>query len=605
MTSVATILVVEDRPADRQLLATLLGYCGHRVLQADDGAAALVSAAAYHPELIISDVLMPSMDGYEFVRRLREIDGIAETPVIFYTATYHEREARDLAERCGVVDILTKPSEPDAILAAIDAVLKRGRQRLAPVEDAPRSFDRDHWHVVNAKLARKLTDLESAEQRLAAVVEFCRLFATERDRSVLLRQVAAISRRVTFAKHSFVGLLSEDGATVEHFLVDGLDPETVSRLEAPSPRARVLHRVLSERAAFRGRNPGGRPEALGLPPNHPEIHSYLAVPIESPSRVYGWLSVRNKLGAEEFTAEDEEIATILGAHAGVAYENARLIDDLNHQAAALRDEQERTTYALGAAHMGVWQIELASDRLTWSDTMPAVFDLTPDRIPSTGREFFDLVHADDRPAVEQAVATAIGEGREMNVEFRIASPGSARWIAGRAQVFGDAGLTPARLIGVAIDISNRRSLEDQLRQAQKLEAIGQLAGGVAHDFNNLLTAILGYSNFVAETLDPGDARRSDLEEVISAGQRASTLTKQLLAFSRKQIMQPVLVDVNQVVVGMRQMLGRLIGEHIELDTVLDQGVRRVRADPGQLEQVLMNLVVNARDAMPRGGRLSN
>jgi two-component system, cell cycle sensor histidine kinase and response regulator CckA len=136
-----------------------------------------------------------------------------------------------------------------------------------------------------------------------------------------------------------------------------------------------------------------------------------------------------------------------------------------------------------------------------------------------------------------------------------------------------------------------------------MEAVGQLAGGVAHDFNNLLTSILGYSGFVIDTFSPDDQRRADMDEIIKAGERAAGLTRQLLAFSRKQVLQPTRLDLNALVTGMYPMLGRLIGEQVELVPSLAPELSNVRADPGQLEQVLMNLVVNARDAMPSGGRL--
>ncbi len=161
----------------------------------------------------------------------------------------------------------------------------------------------------------------------------------------------------------------------------------------------------------------------------------------------------------------------------------------------------------------------------------------------------------------------------------------------------------ARLV-LATDITERKCLEEQLRQAQKMEAIGRLAGGVAHDFNNLLTAIIGYSQLALTRIGPDSRVRRELEEINKAGTRAASLTSQLLAFSRKQVIQPVSLNLNAIVADMGKMLRRLIGEDIELQFMLAEDLDYVEADAGQMQQVVMNLVVNARDAMPQGGRLT-
>src|SRR5881396_2756065 len=206
-----------------------------------------------------------------------------------------------------------------------------------------------------------------------------------------------------------------------------------------------------------------------------------------------------------------------------------------------------------------------------------------------GRLDEELARRPDDGAVRAGVRHWTKQGKRFDVDL-VARPLE---FAGRR----------ARLV-LARDVSAQRQLEEQLRQSQKMEAVGQLAGGIAHDFNNLLTAILGSTQLLLHNTPSGDPRREDAEEIRHAGLRAAELTRQLLAFSRRQVLAPKVLDVNSVVAHMDRMLRRLLGEDVELATSLDPAAGAVNADPGQLEQVLLNLAVNARDAMPGGGRLS-
>lgn len=214
-----------------------------------------------------------------------------------------------------------------------------------------------------------------------------------------------------------------------------------------------------------------------------------------------------------------------------------------------------------------------------------------------------VIHPDDRAtAAEQAARLAGGQNSE--VEYRlIRVDGEIIWVRDSAKVESDG--TRAKIIyGVVSNITGRKQLEEQFHQTQKIEAIGRLAGGVAHDFNNILTVITGYSNLLLNRHPHDhDPERKDIEQIRKAAERATSLTRQLLAFSRKQVLQPRVLNLNTIVANLEAMLQRLIGEDIELVTILKEGLGQIKADPGQMEQVIMNLVVNARDAMPYGGRL--
>jgi two-component system cell cycle sensor histidine kinase/response regulator CckA len=192
----------------------------------------------------------------------------------------------------------------------------------------------------------------------------------------------------------------------------------------------------------------------------------------------------------------------------------------------------------------------------------------------------------------------------VSLDYRLIRDGETRFLHAEGNVIRDESGLPRRMFGTVQDMTDLRRLEHQLRQAQKMEAVGQLAGGVAHDFNNLLTVINGYSDLILSRLGPDDPNRGLVAEIQRSGERAATLTGQLLAFSRKQLLQPVVVDLNVVLASVVTLLKRLIGEHIELVLVQAESLGRTKVDPAQFEQTIINLAVNARDAMPDGGRLT-
>ncbi|HUA64983.1 MAG TPA: response regulator [Alphaproteobacteria bacterium] len=278
----------------------------------------------------------------------------------------------------------------------------------------------------------------------------------------------------------------------------------------------------------------------------------------------------------------------------------------------LRESQAQLAQAQQIARLGSWEWDIVGNKVSWSEETRRLYGHKPEDIGSSMEICLERVHPDDLPRVRKIMAESLQTHQPFTCDHRIILPdGTKRVIHGRGEVVLNKQNEPIKMVGTVQDITEakhaeealRRS-EEQLRHSQKMEAVGRLAGGVAHDFNNLLTVIGGYCSMSLQTIKTTNPLQKNITEIQKASERAASLTGQLLAFSRKQVLQPRVLQLNEVVHNMEKMLRRLIGEDIELSTHFDPSLGCVKVDPGQIEQVIMNLAINARDAMPRGGKLT-
>ena len=271
----------------------------------------------------------------------------------------------------------------------------------------------------------------------------------------------------------------------------------------------------------------------------------------------------------------------------------------------LRESEKRFRQVISSISDHIYMSELTSEGDYLNHYLsPNVESLTgyPNEkfVPEWFFEPSKMIHPQDREVIA-AKRTQLATGKDLELEYRmIRADGQTIWVRDSARVYNE-GFSKV-IYGVISDITRRRQLEEQLQQAQRMEAIGRLAGGIAHDFNNILTVIIGMGEFILTRYEGNDdLLRKDIEQIIKAGQRAALLTRQLLAFSRKQDLKLQVLDINTIVFDIKKMLQRIIGEDIELITVIGSDLGRIKADPSQLEQILMNFAGNARDAMPHGG----
>ncbi|CDG82029.1 EAL domain-containing protein [Janthinobacterium agaricidamnosum] len=359
---IATILIVDDHVLNREFLMALLGYGGHRLLEASNGAEGLEIMRGECPDLVISDILMPNMDGYEFVTRIHQNPATADVPIIFYTATYREQEALALAEACGVRWVLPKPSDPEVIIRTVNQALGLAPSAAPPSLPPPaqsegqlRGIDNkvseyldelesssqlitslaqqddpaappEHLSVMTERLSRSLSSLQAVSLRLTALIELGIELGAERDPQALIEVGCRVAQNICVSKYACIGVLQEGADKLSYFSSCGLEQQ----LDAISlePRAGLLNQLLQERQPLRINNPDGDPAALGLPASHPPVHSFLGVAIASRERSHGWLYLVDKLGADEFSEVDERVAATVAAQIAVAYDNLHLYDEI-------------------------------------------------------------------------------------------------------------------------------------------------------------------------------------------------------------------------------------------------------------------------------------
>ena len=272
---------------------------------------------------------------------------------------------------------------------------------------------------------------------------------------------------------------------------------------------------------------------------------------------------------------------------------------------ALRESEERLRLALEAAHLGMWEWDPETDALFWDDRHCSLFGLNPKEAPATAAKFLEFVYPEDRDWVRHAVREALRHDEAYGAEYRVRwRDGREHWLASAGRVLRNANSRAYRMRGITYDVTDRRGLEEHLRRAQKMEAIGQLAGGVAHDFNNLLMVIRGHVELLLNRPGVDGSVARNAEAIQKASERAAGITQQLLAFSRKQVLQARVIEMRSVVTDIANLLRRLLGPMVDFSLQLPSEPLWVRADESQLEQVVLNLAINARDAMPNGGTVT-
>jgi two-component system, cell cycle sensor histidine kinase and response regulator CckA len=720
------VLLVNDDDVQLRVERQRLVRNGFAVTTSGDVRSALDAARRHAPDVIVADVLLPTVDGFDLCVAARRDPSIAGLPIVLVSSMAVDDEARELAQRAGAFDLVRRTPEMSNVADVITAAARapHAHPDLAPpptierVEYDPRLIRQLQRQVaLRSDIARRVSLQAAALSVLSTIAD---TLAQRGDAGGSLQDV--LTQCVDAAGLSRAAVLVRDNAGWRCVAQVGYPDEIAAGLPTLFGHADLLDAILDEGkpiAIPSSRIPSAVADDLL---ERASTSGAMLAPISARGDRDGVLlfdSASKSLGGEEWLAFAHTVAFQVGQAVALSRtferlaeseERYRLLFEHTPLPSWVFDRETRRILAVNAAathaygytkeefltltidvlrpredvprlqeeldqpprplhSAGTWRhrtkfgvamdVEINACSLTWEGRpaeLVVINDITArERAERQLREVqsrlaqaltssnavlyvtrlrgagFHGVWVSDNIArfigysVEEALAdgwwvagvhpddlartldaqNGLARTGRMVSEYRFRDrSGKYRWIRDESRVVGDMFGEGAEVVGVWVDITEHRQLEEQFRQAQKMEAVGRLAGGVAHDFNNLLTAITGYSDLLLLDLDPQDVLRQDVAEIKRAALAAADLTRQLLAFSRRQVLAPRVINLNAVISGAQKLLGRLIGEDVKVETSLDSALASVRADPGQLEQVIMNLAVNARDAMPNGGLLT-
>jgi PAS domain S-box-containing protein len=569
------ILIVDDIKDNLYMLETLLRGYGHEVESAADGVEALEKAGLEDFDMIISDILMPRMDGFQLCRSVKMNERLKKIAFIFYTSSYTAPSDEEFAMSLGAEKFIAKPAEPDVFMKIIAEVIKSHETGSLQAPREPIKDEGVYLKEYNERLVRKLEekmlDLEEANKGLRESEEKYRDLIDNANDAVM---VFGKTGTINFANPRFYEMTGYSIDEAEKLHVSKLiHPDDLDKCMGYFTR-RLAGEKISRNYELRLLSKAG--ETIYID-NNSSI-------IEKEGRLVGILAIMRDITARKRAEEALRDAS----------EKRKELESIVNKSPAV--------VFLWRAAEG-WPVEYVSDNVRQFGYIPEDF--------YSGRMLFtNMVHPDDRERIATEITMYVKEGRNDFVqEYRIVTKsGEVRVLTDHTWVRRDADGGITHYQGIALDVTERKQAEEekeklqaQLLQAQKLEALGTLAGGIAHDFNNILTAILGYAGMVRDSIPDEGQTQADLDQVLKAGERAKNLVRQILAFSRHSEQECRPVQVHLIVKEALKLLRASIPMTIEIRQNINTEETTILADPTRIHQVLMNLCTNAYHAMRENG----
>ena len=570
------ILIVDDEPQNAYMLRALFSGHGYDVVESGHGAEALVKARQNPPDLIISDLLMPVMDGYMLLSEWRADDRLKNIPFIVYTATYTEPSDEQLALDLGADAFMIKPADPELLLARAQEILANSSNGRTPSAARRSGQEKTLLKEYNEVLVRKL------EKRNRDLAELNRnLLQTLSDRTQAQNDLSKSTGMLN-------GLLDETPDAV--FVKDR------------EGKYLLINRAAEEFIGHKAEHVLGKNDReLFSAADGALLMDIDRKVMESGEKATSIETIHCKQGIVTFMAYKMPYRDAAGNVIGII----GVSRDISQIQTAL-SELELRNRAMEALTQGVVITDPRQPDNPIIYASPSFERMTGYTAQEViGRNCRFLQGKDTDLITISKMYKAIKEEKNCVVEitnYRKDGTAFSNELS-ISPVFDDNGKL-THFVGVQTDVTERRKLEEMLRQSQKMEAIGHLASGIAHDFNNILTVINGYSQLLLGSPQIDVDSKKLIQIIKDAGERSAALTSKLLTFGRKQMMTPHVIDINDTINHMDEMLRRIIGEHVTLSLALGTGIDRVLVDPSQLDQIVLNLAVNARDAMPDGGKIT-
>jgi two-component system cell cycle sensor histidine kinase/response regulator CckA len=557
---IAKLLIVDDEAPQMRALHDTLEAEGYSAVGFTSPAGALAALREQAFDLVITDLTMPEMDGVTFLHAAFEID---PTLVGIVMTGHGTLDTAVQAMRAGALDYILKPFRLSAILPVLGRALavRRIRRENIELHQAVGMYELSRaigFALDFDTVLQKVADAAAAQSRVLAVAVLLR--GTKGGEE--LHVAAARGEDADF----LLGRRVPFGSALSAWLVRSLDGPSLPEAFLAAPLEGI---------------PGG-----------------VSVPMLAGGNLIGILNLAFEHPRRPVAPGQIKALNILASVAAAALESASLLEQVR---AADRQYRRLSDHAVDI----IFRYDLhPAPRLAYvNEAVMPITGYSPPEFYADPALIVKIVHPEDRALMEMVLHGKYPNGGTAGLRC-VHRGGKVVWIEQRAMHVLDRDGRLAAVEGIARDVTDRKHLEEQLRHSQKMEAIGLLAGGVAHDFNNLLTVILGYSEMILLDDELSAPSRDKVDQMKKAGLHAASLTRQLLAFGRRQLVQPRVLDLNGIVESATKILRRIIGEDIDMVAVLEPALGRVKVDADQIEQVLINLAVNARDAMPNGGNLT-